>query len=272
MADANRRIGFVLAASSHGPLILNRFDFHQAGGGLYGVGGQILETRAFDPSEVELLLSLLRSRRRHFGDGVFLLDCGANIGVHTVEAAVTMIGWGSVLAIEAQERIYYALAGNIALNNCFNAGAMHAAVAGENGTIQVPVPDYLRTGSFGSLELRQRPNNEFLGQPIDYSSAATQEVRCLKLDSLSLPRLDLLKIDIEGMEEEAISGAQQTITAHKPILLVEFIKSNRERLIATFRAFGYAVFQVGINLLLIHSSDPSLADFRATLAGPGVNV
>jgi len=33
-----------------------------------------------------------------------------------------------VLVIEVQERIYYALAGNIAFNNCFNAIAMNGAV------------------------------------------------------------------------------------------------------------------------------------------------
>ena len=46
-----------------------------------------------------------------------------------------MTGWGIVIAIEAQERIYYALAGNLALNNCFNARAIHAAVSTAPGRI-----------------------------------------------------------------------------------------------------------------------------------------
>ena len=75
------------------------------------------------------MLGALHRRRQYFGDGVVLVDCGANIGVHTVECAVEMTGWGSVLAIAAQERLYYALAGNIALNNCFNARALDAPVA-----------------------------------------------------------------------------------------------------------------------------------------------
>jgi hypothetical protein len=33
-----------------------------------------------------------------------------------------------VLVIEGQKRIYYALTGNIAINNCFNAIAMNGAV------------------------------------------------------------------------------------------------------------------------------------------------
>ena len=67
-----------------------------------------------------------------------------------------MTGWGQVLAFEAQERIYYALAGNIAINNCFNARALHAAVTSEAGRMKIPAPDYLAPASFGSLELRKR--------------------------------------------------------------------------------------------------------------------
>jgi FkbM family methyltransferase len=54
-----------------------------------------------------------------------------------------MHGWGQVIAIEAQERVYYALAGNIAINNCFNARAMLAAVGNQSGVLRIPRPDYL---------------------------------------------------------------------------------------------------------------------------------
>src|SRR5258708_34862727 len=92
----------------------------------YGVGFQILETAAFDPMEVKLAVELLSFRRRHYGDGVVAIDCGANIGVHTIERASAMTGWGSVLPIEAQERVNYALAGTTAINHAFNAGALAA--------------------------------------------------------------------------------------------------------------------------------------------------
>ncbi len=107
MQSVNRKLAFVLASSDHGTMIVNRFDYRmldsQQG---YGVGFQILETASFDPSEVRLVVDLLAIRRKHYGDGVLAIDCGANIGVHTIEWAKSMADWGSVLSIEAQERIY----------------------------------------------------------------------------------------------------------------------------------------------------------------------
>lgn len=259
MRNVGRKLAFVLAASNHGTMILNRLDYRMVGPDQgIGVGHQILETAAFDPPEVEMAVQLLELRRRYHGDGVVAIDCGANIGVHTIEWATAMTGWGSVVAIEAQERIYYALAGNIAINNCFNAICMNAAVSSANGTLKVPVPDYLTASSFGSLELRQRDGNEFIGQAIDYSDDKTVAVQKMKLDALNLPRVDLIKIDIEGMEMEAIEGARQMIETSRPVLLIESIKADREKLRVWLQDCGYRVIDAGINILAIHLSDPVL--------------
>src|ERR1700719_2509896 len=137
MRNPKRKIAFVLAASDHGTMIVNRLDYrmideHRG----FGVGFQILEGASFDPQEVDVALSLLGLRRQYFGDGGVAVDCGANIGVHTIEWANRMHGWGQVIAIEAQERLFYALTGNIAINNCFNARALNAAVAAKVGTMR----------------------------------------------------------------------------------------------------------------------------------------
>ncbi|HEV2302444.1 MAG TPA: FkbM family methyltransferase [Stellaceae bacterium] len=270
MRNAPRKIAFVLAAADHGTLIVNRFDYHAAGTErAFGVGLQILRGAAYDPQEVDLAMSLLELRRRHFGDGVMAIDCGANIGVHTIEWAKRMTGWGSVLAIEAQERIFYALAGNIAINNCFNARAVFAAVAAGDGRMRIPTPDYQLPASFGSLELRPRDNNEFIGQNIDYSDAATSEIRTLALDGLGCGRVDLIKIDIEGMEEEALAGATALVARTRPILIIEWLKSARDRLEAWLRERDYRVFQMGINLLAIHAGDPSLSHVKKLGAPTG---
>jgi FkbM family methyltransferase len=264
MRNPPRKAAFVLAATEHGTMIVNRFDhrMHDATHG-FGVGFEILEKGAYAPEEVDTALWLLSLRRQHFGDGVVALDCGANIGVHAVEWAKRVNGWGEVIAIEAQERVFYALAGNIAINNCLNARAIHAAVAARTGTMRIPTPDYLSPGSFGSLELRQSERTEFIGQPIDYSDAAAVEIRTITIDSLDLARIDLLKIDIEGMELEALEGAAASLAKCRPALIVESMKSDQTRLHAALQKHGYRLFASGINVLAIHSEDKTLKDFEA---------
>ena len=251
-----RPIAFVLASTNHGSMLVNRFDYRLTQNGGYGVGYQILNTSAFDPDEINLAVQLLNSRRKNFADGVVAIDCGANIGVHTIEWAKAMYGWGEVISFEAQERIFYALAGNISLNNCFNARAVFAAVGAEEGSMLVPSPDYFLPSSFGSLELKKKDTTEFIGQQIDYSEEKCNQVKVVTIDQLKLKRLDFVKIDIEGMEIEALNGAKKSIEQFKPQLLIEKIKSNESEIRAFVEKFDYQIFPLGINILAIHNSDP----------------
>jgi len=259
MNSRSSRIAFILASSAHGPLILNRLDYHTAGSHTYGVGIQILEHAAFDPAEVNQTRTLLALRRKYRGDGVVAVDCGANIGVHTIEWSRQMNGWGSVIAIEAQERVFYALAGNIAVNNCFNARAIHAVVSSKAGTMRIPALNHQEPASFGSLELVKRNGSEQIGQAIDYSEAASVDTPMITLDSLALARCDLIKIDVEGMELSVLEGAAHTLEQHHPVLQVEIIKTDARELKSRLAALGYRTFEVGQNCLAIHGSDPTLA-------------
>ena len=244
-------------------MIVNRNDYHMTGPDTgYGVGHQILTTASFDQSEIDLALLLLRLRQYHGGDGVFGIDCGANIGAHTVEWARAMTGWGEVLAFEAQERVFYALAGNIAINNCLNASARHDAVGATCGTLNIPEPNYLVPSSFGSLELRQKEGNEFIGQKIDYSDARLKPVDMVSIDSFKLRRVDFIKIDVEGMEVEVLDGAVATLARCRPVLLIEVIKSDRAALESTLTSAGYSTMDLGLNLLALHRDDPLYASVK----------
>lgn len=246
----------MIASTNHGTMIVNRNDYHMVNErDGYGVGFQLMAQSAFDPGEVGLLLALLDLRRHYYEDGVVAIDGGANIGVHTIEWARHMHGWGSVVAFEAQAPVYYALAGNVAINNCFNARAIHAALGKDVGLLQIPRPDYTQAASFGSLELRQGANNEFIGQRVRYEQEAMDSVRLLTIDSLGLERIDVMKIDVEGMEAEVLEGAREAITRHKPIVLMEVIKSDREALDRTLASYGYVRHYLGLNVLAIHQSD-----------------
>jgi FkbM family methyltransferase len=259
-----RKLAFVLASTDHGSLIVNRYDQHLVNENSgYGVGYFLLENACYEVAEGNVAMKTLELRREHIGHGVIVVDCGANIGVHTIEWAKRMTGWGAVIAIEPQERVFYALAGNIALNNCFNAHAIQAAVGAENGELQIPIPDYTKSGSFGSLELRPSPEVENIGQPIDYENNL-KTVRLMTIDALKLPRLDMIKIDVERMELEVLAGATNTIERLRPIIIVEQVKTAKDVLKARLASWGYDWYPLGQNLLAVHTCDP-VAEY---LTGP----
>jgi FkbM family methyltransferase len=259
MSFPNRPIAFVLAASNHGSMIVNRNDYHLVDGrNGYGVGFQILGNSCFDQSEIQFALVLLDCRRRYFGDGIVALDGGANIGVHSVEWARHMYGWGSVMSFEAQEIVYYALAGNIAVNNCLNARVRLAALGEFSGELVVPQPDYFTPASYGSLELRHREGNEFIGQRVSYETSSGSTVPMVNLDSLRLDRLDMVKLDVEGMELEVLRGGRDVLGRHRPVMLIEVIKSDRAAIDAFLIELGYRTFPAGLNILAVHATDPTL--------------
>jgi FkbM family methyltransferase len=260
------KVVFVLAATWHGPMIVSRLDYRTIEGrGSYGVGHDLLEHGVFQPQEIAAACRLLTLRRQHHGDGVVAVDGGANIGTHALAWAAHMAGWGEVLAVEAQERVCYALAGNIALNNGFNARALHAALGATDGELEVPVLDYGAPSSLGSFELKAGLRGEYIGQPIDYAAGPTCRVRQLALDTLALPRLDFLKLDIEGMELEALQGAARTIESQRPVLQIELIKTDTAILQDMLRAWGYRFARQGMNCIAVHADDPVRADMEKGL-------
>jgi FkbM family methyltransferase len=174
-----------------------------------------------------------------------------------------MHGWGHVLSFEAQETVFYALAGNIALNNCLNARARLAALGERCGEMIVPRPDYTKPASFGSLELRQREDTEFIGQHISYDAHDGVKVPVIDLPSLNLDRLDFMKLDVEGMELDVLNGGRTVLERHRPVMLIEMIKSDRESIDRFLATLGYRQFAYGINHVAIHETDPTLQHIQA---------
>jgi hypothetical protein len=114
----------------------------------------------------------------------------------------------------------------------------------KDGMIDVPALSPAISRNFGGVELKS---------PVD---ADVRPIPLITLDSLNLPRVDLIKIDIEGMEINALHGAAELIKSNKPILFIEWIKSDQQELVSLLDAFGYNKINIiGMNLLAIHPDD-----------------
>jgi len=74
------------------------------------------------------------------------------------------------------------------------------------------------------------------------------DIASKKLDSFlsgrSLPRVDFMRMDVEGYEFKIYKGMQETIRKYKPILLMEFHKSimgieNAKKFLTEIKNDGY---------------------------------
>lgn len=254
---AKQKIPFVLVSSVHGTVILNRLDWRRLSDthNEFGVGTDILTHGEFDLDLISMTGGLLQAARDRRGPGVMALDVGANIGIYTIEWARLMTDWGVVLSFEPQERIYYALAGNVAINNLFNAKVFNKAIGDRCKVIEIPAPDYQQPGQFGGLNLQGKTD---IGQKIE----GRAPIEMVSIDSIGLNRVDFIKIDVEGMEPEVIAGAFATLRRDRPYLLVEWHICGKEAIEKPLAALGYETVTIGMNLICAPKGDAVLPHIR----------
>lgn len=157
--------------------------------------------------------------------GGVVVEVGANIGTHTVPLARMVGPQGAVLAFEPQRVIHQILCANVAMNGLFNVHTHHAAVGRERGRILVPPVNYMAEGNFGGVAM---------------GATQGEEVPVVPLDDFALSSLNLLKVDVEGMEAEVLRGAGRLIARHRPPMYVENDRKEKSpALIGLILELGY---------------------------------
>lgn len=169
--------------------------------------------------------------------GMTAIDAGANIGCHTVLMGQLVGPNGRVHAFEAQRQIHQLLCANVALNTLDNVHTHHRAVGRDTGEIQVPAIDYTKPGNFGGVSLATADNDALT------DDHGWETVPLTTIDALSLKACHLIKIDVEGMEQEVLRGARETLKAHQPILYVENDRRDRADALADYLlGAGYRLY------------------------------
>lgn len=175
----------------------------------------------FSEGEAGLFRQLVRP-------GAWVIEAGANIGALTLPIAQAAGAGGRVLAYEPQSALWELLRENLASNGLIQAEARRAALGDSPGLIRIPPVDYARGGNFGGVSL---------------GGEAGEAVAVETIDGLAPARLDLLKIDVEGMEHAVLTGGTATIRRTRPILYVENDRVERSAaLIALILSLGYRLW------------------------------
>ena len=143
------------------------------------------------------------------------VDVGANIGPYTLALAKKIGDQGHVLSIEAGTETVQVLRDNIALNRLSNV-TVRQEVIGRGGDL---VSEH-RTGDSSQ--------SSFIPIRSGSSTVKLDERMTVGLDTVceNMKSIDLIKIDVNGMDFDILLGSKTIIKKFRPALLVEFTASE----------------------------------------------
>ena len=166
------------------------------------VAFELLINGAYESETLSLLLEAAS------GNGVFV-DVGANIGAFSVPVA-KQINSSTVVAIEASPAVYPYLAHNIELNDLRNIRLHHCAALDRD---------------LDTVAFYEAPKDHFgMGALAPQFSGKAVPVAARTLDSIlaqdGIDRVDALKVDVEGFEEQVFLGATKLLTGSRPPTII----------------------------------------------------
>lgn len=168
-----------------------------------GISKELLVHRTHEPIATSLL-------RETIQEGMVVVDIGSNIGYYLTLAASRVGRSGKVVGIEPAPRNVQLLRRNIELNGLTNVSVVEGAAADRDGDGVLYVSNLSNWHS--TLASSQAQRGEV-------------SVKMFKIDtlveSLGLPRVDLIRMDIEGAEIEAVPGMLRTLQTWWPKLVIE---------------------------------------------------
>jgi len=160
----------------------------------------IYETHNF--YEIEMLEDI----KKRLGENKVVVDVGANVGNHTIFFSKVCKS-KQVYSFEPQSNIFKILKKNVELNHMESVVELHNIGIGK---------EY----SFGNIIVTDE--NNYGMSRINKNEHGTIEINSLdNILGSKVNSVDMIKIDVEGMEIEVLEGAKNILKKFKPIIYIE---------------------------------------------------
>jgi FkbM family methyltransferase len=194
------------------------------------VGRQIYFFKGYEEEESAYI-------RENIRDTDICFDVGANVGYYTMLLSKGAKR-GTVYAFEPVPLNYQMLTTNLMLNKVQNVVPNQQAVGASETEVELVVA---RDGAYSSLaETGRKPVLERIRVPMTGLDEYCRSER--------VPRIDILKVDVEGAEEQVIEGASGLLRDCPPRLvmlelydpMLSVFGSGIERMLGRMRGFGYS--------------------------------
>lgn len=195
------------------------------------VQGVIVQTRGFYEAKILARVESLGI----VGPTSVVCDVGANIGNHTVYFS-SIMGAAKVIAFEPQAHCHTTLRTNIALNGLEKRVVTHHSLVGAEA---------------GQGQMVQFNTRNLGGTSFEVSDDGAVPVKTLDkvLTKAEVAKLDLIKIDVEGMQMPVLHGAVGILKDRKPALWVELLQRDDafEETAEYLAGFGYVAEKLARN-------------------------
>jgi FkbM family methyltransferase len=168
----------------------------------------------YEPDVARLLQAQVRP-------GDVALDVGANIGAFAVLLGALVGPRGRVYAFEPQPDIFERLRRNLELNSLSQVQAEPLALADAQRTEQLFAPLGANKGTASLRRIDDPAGVTTSLCPVETLDRFVAERR--------LPRVDWIKIDVEGAELAVLGGASRVLAEHRPRVIMEVASTHLER-------------------------------------------
>ncbi len=208
-----------------------------------GDGGVVIDLEGTAPEEH--ILNLIRAHRRFYGrdlldhlavhgprGGVYV-DVGANIGNHSVFFGRFLAD--QVVAVEPDPHLLRLLARNLHANGVVEWTTVAVALGAEPGVGTLSPREGYEGNAGAQRVVSAAPDAGTATVPVD-----TLDRVLAGLGPETAAGVSLVKLDIEGMELEALHGARQLLENHGPDVVVEAAGEAEHAAVASLlESYGY---------------------------------
>jgi FkbM family methyltransferase len=172
--------------------------------------------------------------RKIIRPGDYCIDIGAHLGYFSIPLSRLVGPGGKIYSIEPMSAFHNTLKRLLQRKKADNVTLYQVALGGKGEFVEMGIPDLGEVKHFAYARIVE-------SSPY-YSYNETEQVRNESGDRLfgDLPRLDYVKIDVEGLEYSVLSSMLQVLRKHHPILVCEVCSPDqRAQLAGLLGPIGY---------------------------------
>ena len=157
-------------------------------------------------SELDIVLPKITHKR-------LAVQAGGNCGLWPVRLAQD---FDRVVTFEPAPFMYDCLQENIRLHHAWNIDAHRAALSDRKELLELVQHN---TDNLGASFITNRNKYEAMGHTT--AGVRVRDISSMRIDDLELTACDFIQLDIEGYEQIALLGAEETIRRYRPVVMLE---------------------------------------------------